>query len=59
MKQPPTKLAAVIDVLDEMRRRSVIGDYAVGGAVAASLYVEPISTFDLDVFFSSTHLNQG
>jgi hypothetical protein len=28
----------------------VIGEYAIGGAVAAFLYLEPGTTFDLDVF---------
>ncbi len=37
-------------MLNEMKGAGVIGDYAIGGAVAAFLYIEPGTTFDLDVF---------
>jgi hypothetical protein len=30
----------------------VIRNYAVGGAVGAMFYVEPFTTFDIDIFFS-------
>lgn len=43
-------LEATLRVLNEMQAAGVIGPYAVGGAVAAFLYVEPGTTFDLDVF---------
>ena len=36
--------------LNRMRESGVIGDYAIGGAMAATFYIEPVSTFDLDVF---------
>ena len=36
--------------LRRMREDGVVGSYAVGGAMAAMFYIEPISTFDLDVF---------
>ena len=36
--------------LRQMREDGIIGDFAVGGAMAATFYIEPISTFDLDVF---------
>ena len=35
-----------------MQADGLIERYAIGGAIAATFYVEPISTFDLDVFFS-------
>lgn len=41
----------VILVLQDMRTKSVIEKYAVGGAFAATLHNEPISTIDLDIFF--------
>lgn len=47
------EIGRVIEVLEDMRQCSVIGKYAVGGAVAAILYDEPISTVDLDIFFIS------
>lgn len=41
----------VIAVLDDMQTVGIIGPYAVGGAFAATLHDEPISTIDLDIFF--------
>lgn len=41
----------VIMVLQDMQTKSVIEKYAVGGAFAATLHNEPISTIDLDIFF--------
>jgi hypothetical protein len=37
-------------VINEMQSAGVIGKYAIGGAVAATFYIEPTSTFDIDVF---------
>jgi hypothetical protein len=37
-----------------MVKDGVIDQYAIGGAVAAIFYVEPINTNDLDVFFTAT-----
>ena len=39
-----------LSYLNHMRESGVIGDYAVGGAMAAMFYIEPVTTFDLDVF---------
>ena len=39
-----------ITVINEMRADAVIGEYAIGGAVAAAFYTEPAQTFDIDVF---------
>ncbi len=41
-----------IKVLNAMQGEGVILDYALGGAVAALFYIEPIETHDLDVFIS-------
>ena len=38
-------------VLNRMVRDGVIEQYAIGGAVAAVFYIEPINTNDLDIFF--------
>ena len=35
-----------------MESDGVIKQYAIGGAIAATFYVEPVSTFDLDIFFA-------
>jgi len=39
-----------LQVLDQLRREGVIAEYAIGGAMAAIFYIEPLLTFDLDVF---------
>ncbi|MBV9074485.1 MAG: hypothetical protein JOZ10_12695 [Acidobacteria bacterium] len=37
-------------VVNDMRRAGVIGEYAIGGAIAASMWLEPFTTKDLDIF---------
>ena len=39
-----------LQVLNELERGGVIERYAIGGAMGATFYVEPLLTFDLDVF---------
>lgn len=39
-------------MLNRMETDGVIKRYAIGGAIAATFYVEPVSTFDLDIFFT-------
>jgi hypothetical protein len=39
-----------IAVLNHMEADGVIQRYAIGGAVAATFYMEPAQTYDLDVF---------
>lgn len=56
---PTTDLGFVIDVIEEMQKRAIISDYAIGGAVAAILHAEPISTVDLDIFFFLTEQRYG
>jgi len=43
-------MEATIKIINEMRRKKVIGTYAIGGAVAIIFYVEPVLTYDLDIF---------
>jgi hypothetical protein len=38
-------------VIEEMTRLGVIRAYAIGGGIAATYYIEPVLTYDLDVFF--------
>jgi hypothetical protein len=45
-------LQAAIAVIDRLVREGVIPRYAVAGAVGAAFYLEPASTFDLDVMVS-------
>lgn len=37
-------------VLNRLVEEGIIGRYAVGGALGAMFYAEPVSTFDLDIF---------
>lgn len=41
----------VIEVLQDLQTKQIIEKYAIGGAFAATLHNEPISTIDLDIFF--------
>lgn len=40
----------VIAAVNEMEAEGIIGRYAIGGAVGATFYVEPVATMDVDVF---------
>ena len=37
-------------VLNELEKKGIIQRYAMGGAVASLFYMEPVLTYDLDVF---------
>ena len=39
-----------LQVLNSLEREGIIRRYAIGGAMAATFYAEPVLTFDLDVF---------
>lgn len=39
-----------IEVMNELKEKGLIKDYAIGGAIAALRWVEPFFTQDLDVF---------
>lgn len=47
------------DVINRMRDEGVIDRYAVGGAVAATFYLEPFATLDIDIFISSPNVPPG
>jgi hypothetical protein len=49
-----SNMREVLGVLEEMKRAGIIEKYAIGGAFAAILHYEPISTIDLDIFFFLT-----
>ena len=46
-------------VINELERLSLIERYAIGGAVAATRYIEPMQTYDLDVFVMLQTLQSG
>lgn len=37
-------------VLNQLQAHGIIGRYAIGGAVGATFYLEPVATLDVDVF---------
>ena len=40
----------VISVVNQMEADGVVERYAIGGAVGATFYLEPVSTLDVDIF---------
>jgi len=44
------KIAAVLTMLNRMVADGVIERYAIGGAVGATFYLEPVATMDVDIF---------
>jgi len=43
-------IAQVISVINQMGADGVVDRYAIGGAVGATFYLEPVSTLDIDIF---------
>lgn len=41
-----------LEVINRMRADGIIGAYAIGEAVGATFYLEPVATMDIDVFLS-------
>ncbi len=41
-----------LEVINQMQADGVIGKYAIGGAVGATLYLEPAATLDVDIFIA-------
>jgi hypothetical protein len=41
--------------INALRQAGIIGESAIGGAIGATFYLEPISTFDLDIFVLFDH----
>jgi len=37
-------------MINDLKKKKLIKDYAIGGGIAAMFYIEPILTYDLDVF---------
>ena len=42
-----------LEVLNELEKEGVFSRYAIGGAMGATFYTEPVLTFDLDVFVTN------
>ena len=43
-------MKATLEVINRMQADGVIGQYAIGGAVGATFYLEPSATLDIDIF---------
>jgi predicted nucleotidyltransferase len=39
-----------IQVINELKEKGLIKDYAIGGGIATLFYIEPFLTYDLDIF---------
>ncbi len=44
------QIQEVIKIINEMEHQGVIRRYAIGGAVGATFYLEPVATLDVDIF---------
>ena len=44
------KLTKTLAIINQMQAAGVIGRYAIGGAIGATFYLEPVATVDVDVF---------
>jgi hypothetical protein len=40
-----------IRVIRELKEKKIIKDFAIGGGIAVLYYIEPLLTYDLDIFF--------
>ncbi len=43
-------MKATLEMINRMQADGVIGEYAIGGAVGATFYLEPVATADVDIF---------
>jgi hypothetical protein len=43
-------LIRALKILNRLKRNGLIRDYAIGGGYAVNYYLEPILTYDLDIF---------
>lgn len=48
-------IAQVISVINQMEAAGVVARYAIGGAVGATFYLEPVATLDVDIFVAFRH----
>lgn len=43
-------IIAVVRVINQMKEDGIVTRYAIGGAVGATFYLEPVATLDVDIF---------
>jgi hypothetical protein len=44
------QIQEAIKIINQMQADGVIEHYAIGGAVGATFYLEPVATLDVDIF---------
>jgi hypothetical protein len=40
-----------LKIIRELKEKKVLEDFSIGGGIAALYYIEPLLTYDLDIFF--------
>jgi hypothetical protein len=53
------RLRETLKVINELKKKNYIIDYAIGGGIAALFYIEPFLTYDLDVFIIPSKKGKG
>lgn len=48
-----------LKVINDLLENGLIKNYAIGGGIAAVFYIEPILTYDIDIFFVPDEKNEG
>ena len=43
-------MKSTLELINQMQADGIIGKYAIGGAVGATMYLEPAATLDVDIF---------
>lgn len=46
------EMRKALKIIQGLREKGLIKDYAIGGGIAALFYIEPFLTYDLDVFIT-------
>jgi hypothetical protein len=52
-------IRGAIEIINRMEAEGIIGRYAVGGAIAATFYLEPSATEDIDIFVALPRHTSG
>jgi hypothetical protein len=52
-------MKTTLEIINHMQADGVIGQYAIGGAVGATFYLEPVATLDIDIFVSFKSVSAG
>ncbi|HEY3763225.1 MAG TPA: hypothetical protein VGN23_15875 [Verrucomicrobiae bacterium] len=52
-------MKATLNVINQMQADGIIGQYAIGGAIGATFYLEPVATFDIDIFIALKNISDS